>query len=235
MTPSSVILLDAAINAQGFVVGIALSPKHSFSTTASELVGAASKNLLPYCKYTGVMILGDTIFYELDTFMLGISCDEQTFGVYRCAWTYALVLGFLNMSVSNVLFPKVTQVSDTAELRAFMRRIVKFTGLLAVATLPALPIVSFWIPHYEPRYADAVPVFMLMYVGIVFELVVGPLSYVLYSLDRPGVLAFNAVLKIGLNFGATAATVATRILGGLFALYLVNRTLRLRETEATQR
>ena len=100
------------------------------------------------------------------------------------------------MSVSNVLFPKVTQVSDTAELRAFMRRIVKFTGLLAVATLPALPIVSFWIPHEEPRHGEAVSVFMLMYAG--------PLSSVLYSL------------------------------GGLSASHLVNRTLRLRETEATR-
>jgi hypothetical protein len=73
---------------------------------------------------------------------------------------------------------------------------------------------------------------------------VGPLGYVLYSLDRPGVLAGNAIFKIVLNFagnlvmipwlgalGAAIATVFTRVVGGVVALWLIERGLRVRERE----
>lgn len=244
LSPTAMIIVDSAVNLVGFAVGMALSPR-GLLAVPRERVRAAAGELLPYCKFTGILIIGDTIFNELDTFMLGIYTDAHTTGLYRAAWTYAMVLGFLNLSVANVLFPKVTSVSDTAHLRTFMKQIVKFTSLLAIATLPAIPVVSWWIPWYEQQYAGATTIFYLMYLGIVFELVAGPLQYVLYSLDRPGVLAAVAVAKIALNFagnlllipshgafGAAAATIVTRVLGGALALVVIFRTLKAREKSA---
>lgn len=244
LSPTTMVMVDAAVNFIGFALGMAFSPRGLLAVPWARVRTAAGE-MLPYCKFTGVLIIADTIFNELDTFMLGMYADAHTTGLYRAAWTYAMVLGFLNMSVSNVLFPKVTSVSDARELRSFMKQIVKFTGLLAICTLPAVPVVRWWIPFYEPQYGDAVGIFYLMYVGIVFELVAGPLQYVLYSLDRPGVLAGTAMLKVVLHvlgnmlliptygaFGAATATIVTRLLGGAFAVWVILRTLKARERAA---
>jgi O-antigen/teichoic acid export membrane protein len=241
LTPSTAIMLDMGISALGFVAGMAVSPGGLFRVSRTAWMASARGDLLPWCRYTGIMLLGDVIFNELDTFMLGIYSSEHVVGVYRCAWTYAMVLGFLNNSVSSVLFPKVTAIGSDHELETFMRSIVKLTSLLAIATLPVLPFLTWWIPYYDVKYAEAVPVFYLMYVGIVFELVVGPLHYALYTLERPQFLVANAFAKIALNgaanlalipaygaFGAAAATIGTRVFGGLLTLWYIRRVLRQR-------
>lgn len=241
VTPSTAVLLDLGMSGVGFALGMAVSPRGLFGVSRAAWTEAARTDILPWCKYTGIMIVGDVLFNELDTFMLGVYSPEEVVGVYRCAWTYAMVLGFLNSSVSSVLFPKVTAITSDGALRDFMKSIVKLTSLLAVCTLPALPFLSWWIPYYDVKYADAVPVFYVMYVGIVFELIVGPLHYALYTLDRPQVLVVNAFAKIALNavgnvfliplygaFGAAAATIVTRIFGGFFTLWFIRRILRER-------
>ncbi len=241
VTPSTAVLLDLGMSGVGFVAGMAVSPRGLFQVPRVVWTQAARTDILPWCKYTGVMIVGDVMFNELDTFMLGVYASEEVVGVYRCAWTYAMVLGFLNSSVSSVLFPKVTAITTDQELRSFMRSIVKLTSVLAICTLPALPFLSWWIPYYDVKYADAVPVFYVMYLGIVFELVVGPLHYALYTLDRPQVLVINAFAKILMNgvgnvfliplygaFGAAGATIVTRVFGGFFTLWFIRRILRER-------
>ena len=241
LSPSAAILLDLGASALGFTAGMLISPRGLLSVPRAEWIHAARTDILPFCRFTGVLIVGDVLFNELDTFLLGVYCDESVVGVYRCAWTYAMVLGFLNNSVSSVLFPKITGITSPQELRSFLRSALKLTSLLAVATLPAVPFLSWWIPWYSPDFAGAVPVFYAMYVGLVFEMVVGPLNYAMYTLNRPQFLVANAGLKITLNaatallliprfgaVGAATATVGTRIVGGFVLLWFLRRVLRER-------
>jgi O-antigen/teichoic acid export membrane protein len=141
--------------------------------------------------------------------------------------------------VSNVLFPKITSFSDIDAMKAFVKKALKLTSLLALATLPALPFVHWWVPWYEPRYTPAVSIFYIMYVGTAFDLVIGPLGYTLYSLDRPDVLAKIAIGKVILHalanwiliprygaHGAAWASIVTRVLGGLVAVAIMLHTIR---------
>ena len=238
VTIASMIVLDAAVNFVAFLTAMRFSPRGLFRPPAAELK-AAYRDLLPYLRYTGILIVADTIFNELDVLMLGMLSDEETTGLYRTAWTYAMVLGFLAMSVSNVLFPKIASLSDMQAVEPVVKKALTLTSLLAVATLPALPIVRFWIPWYEPEYAAAVSIFYIMYVGAAFDLVIGPLTFMLFSLNRPDVLAKIAIGKVGLHavanwilipmygaHGAAWASVVTRVLGGLVAVAIMLHTIR---------
>ncbi len=238
VTPAAAILTDAAVNLATFAVALRFSPKGLFRRSREEL-REATQEIVPYLRYTGVLIVADTVFNELDVLMLGMLSDEATTGLYRAAWTYAMVLNFLSMSVSNVLFPKITSFTDVGEMKAFVKRALRMTSLLAVATLPALPAVAWWIPWYEAEYSGAVSIFFIMYAGMVFDLVIGPLGYTLYSLNRPDVLAKLAILKVALHaagnlllipmygaHGAAWASIITRVLGGLIAVAVMLRIIR---------
>lgn len=236
----SMLILDAGISFLAFGVGMAYAGKELLRVPLVQLQ-VPLHTLAGYARFTGILLLSDVIFSELDTFMLGIYCTEEVVGIYRCAWTYALVLGFLNMSVSNVLFPRVTALEGVVELRRAMGKVVRFSGVLAVATLPVLPFMHVWIPFFQPSYEAAFGIFVVMYVGLLFELVVGPLQYVLYSLDRPGLLATAAVVKMVLEvvgniifipwmgaYGAALTTLLARVVGGLMTLWLIERELTRR-------
>jgi O-antigen/teichoic acid export membrane protein len=238
VTVTSMIVLDASVNLVAFLTAMQFSPRGIFRPAGAELK-AAYGDLLPYLRFTGVLIVADTIFNELDVLMLGMLADEETTGLYRTAWTYAMVLGFLGMSVSNVLFPKIASLSTIEAAEPVVKKALTLTSLLAVATLPALPIVGFWIPWYEPEYASAVSIFYIMYLGAAFDLVIGPLTFMLFSLNRPDVLAKIAIGKVTLHaaanwilipmygaHGAAWASVVTRVLGGLLATAVMWHTIR---------
>jgi O-antigen/teichoic acid export membrane protein len=241
VNPTSMIVLDASVNLASFAVAMRFSPRGLLRPPATEMRSAYAE-ITPYLRYTGILIVADTVFNELDVLMLGMLSDEATTGLYRAAWTYAMVLNFLSMSVSNVLFPKITGFTDMKEMKAFVQKALRMTALLAAATLPALPVVAWWIPWYEPQYSGATSIFFIMYFGTVFDLIVGPLGYTLYSLNRPDVLANLAILKLVLHaagnwfliplygaHGAAWATIVTRVFGGLIAVAVMLRTIRRAE------
>ncbi|MEQ1572767.1 MAG: oligosaccharide flippase family protein [Vicinamibacterales bacterium] len=238
VSAAAVILLDASVNFVTFLVAMQFSPRGILHPPREEL-SAAYREILPYLRYTGIMIVADTMFSELDILMLGVLSTEATTGLYRAAWTYAMVLSFLSMSVGNVLFPKITGFSDIQAMKAFVKKAIMMTSLLAVGTLWSLPVVTWWVPWYEPQYSGAVSIFYIMYLGTAFDLVVGPLGYTLYSLNRPDILVKIAIGKILLHaagnwflipmygaHGAAAAATITRVLGGLVAVTIMLRTIR---------
>lgn len=244
LTPSSVVVSDATASLVGFVIGMSFSPRGILSSTREE-VREASRELIPYCRFTGVLIVGDTLFNELDTLMLGAMAGEEVVGMYRAAWVYASAVGMLNQSVANVLFPKVSAISDVTQLRAYIGRMLKLALGLSAAMLPLLPAVAWLVPRFEPQFQPATSVFYILFAGLVVDLFVGPIAYVLYSLDRPGVLSAIALLKIAANVvgnlvmiplygaeGAALATVLTRALGGGLTLFIVARGVRHGESGA---
>ncbi len=247
LTPTTAVLADATASFLGFLIGMAVSPRGWLRSNSDEVQKAATE-LLPYCRFTGVLIVGNLLFNELDTLMLGMFADKEVVGLYRAAWNYAMVLGFLNQSVANVLFPKITAISTAPELTAFAWKTFKLTSGLAVVTLPAPIFLTWWIPWYEPQYAGAVVIFYIMYAGLVVDLVFGPLSFLLFSMDRPNVVAWVAVAKIIANVlanlllippfgavGAAFATLVTRFLGGGLILLVAIRVLRKGDSSADPR
>ena len=233
ITPTSMIMLDATINLMSFGVGMFLSPRGIWRAKWHQ-IRAAARELVPFSAFTGIMFVGATIFETLDTLMLGVYCDEVTVGLYRAAVTYSMVLTFLTMSVSNVLFPRITAMSNARELGRFMRRVARFTVGLAVLTIPYIFIVRWWIPWYEVQYADATSVFYILYIGFVLDMQFSPIGFAMLSVDRPGTLALMAIFNISVNFagnywlipiygahGAAIATVAARLISGLLGIYLI--------------
>lgn len=238
LTPTTMIILEAATPLAAALVAFLLPPR-GLLKVPRRMMREAMDEILPYLRFTGPLIVADTIFAQLDVVMLGAIAGDRPTGLYQTAWTYAMVLGFLNMSVANVLFPKITSFSDIAALSSFIKKALKLTGLLAVATLPSIPFLAWWIPFFETQYVGAETIFYIMYVGLVFDLIVGPLSYALYSLDRPDVLVKVAMIKVALNItgnyllipefgaeGAAWATILTRVLGGIIAVVIIVRTIK---------
>ena len=171
--------------------------------------------------------------------MLGHFVDAEAVGVYRVAWTYVMIVSFLSNAAGSVIFPKLSQLTARHDVGRFLRECTPTLLLMCAATLPYAAGIYFWLPWYDERYAGALPVFYVLYVGLLFDLVAGSLSLALFSLDRPGILAAVSVLKIVLNvaanvvligiygvLGAALATLLTRVVGGVIYLIALARVLR---------
>ncbi|MFN3200670.1 MAG: oligosaccharide flippase family protein [Bradymonadia bacterium] len=239
--PSEMIILDAVVNLIGFSLGMYFAPKGMMQVTRAEFKESV-RELVPFCKYTGIIVVAGSIFEQLDTLMLAKFTSDEVVGIYGCAWTYAMVLNFITGAVANVMFPKVTSMEKTEELKAFIKSTIKFTVPIAIATLPALPFMSWWLPWFQPDYADGLPVFYIMYVGLICDMIFNPLGYIHYSINRPDILVKLVFARIAVNFtanymlipeygaiGAAAATVVTRVFGGAASVGIIVYILRKRQ------
>ena len=242
LSPTSMIIVDAAVNFTGFLLGLAFSPRgltRALHPKRREEIRQGLRELVPYCKYTGLLIVGDTIFNETDTLMLGYFVTAEEVGTYRVAWTYVMVITFLNIAAGSVLFPKLSRLSQPGDVGRFLGECTPMLLGMCLLTVPYAAFVYFWLPWFDNRYAAALPLFYVLYVGLVFDLVAGSLSLALFSLDRPGILAGVSVLKIVVNIlanlvlislygvlGAAIATLITRVLGGVIYLVALRRALQ---------
>ncbi len=242
LSPTSMIILDAAVNLSGFLLGLAFSPRgllRALHPKQRAVIRASLRELVPYCKYTGLLIIGDTIFNETDTLMLGYFVSAEEVGTYRVAWTYVMIVTFLNIAAGSVIFPKLSRLKKTDDIGRFLGDCMPTLLGMGLLTVPYAVAVYFWLPWFDARYAAALPIFYLLYAGLLFDLIAGSLSLALFSLERPGILAMVSVLKIVLNvvanvvlialfgvLGAAIATLITRVIGGVLYLIALSRALQ---------
>jgi len=241
LSPASMIMIDALVNFSGFLIGLAFSPRGLFSISGPEKraeISAALRELVPYCRFTGVLIIGDTIFNETDTLMLGFFVSAEEVGIYRVAWTYVMIVTFLNIAAGSVIFPKVSKLSSPDDIGKFLRACTPTLLGMCAVTAPYAIAMAFWLPWYDPRYESALPIFYILYAGLLFDLVAGSLSLALFSLNRPGILTAVSMFKIVLNIvaniilitaygvlGAALATLLTRVIGGVIYLVALRKAL----------
>jgi len=95
-----------------------------------------------------------------------------------------------------------------------------FAGF-GVAAMIAVPPVLNWL--LADRYADAMPVLMLLYFAYAISLIQNPLSLVFYAVDKVHHITLMHALQVPLFFGCCAVLVPALGAMGAAVAYLVIR------------
>jgi O-antigen/teichoic acid export membrane protein len=180
--------------------------------------------------------------------MMGYLRPGHELGIYSAASALALPITTLTYSITTVFIPHVSRLSDPVDLARFLKDNFKLTtlislGLILVA-IPAGPLLLGQL--YGSEYSDATPVFRVLVLAFVTELLLLPPGLVLFSRNRLDVVAtINAsIVAITLvansilipvygGMGAAMVVLAGKLIAGaallFFGLSVLGRTpLRVR-------
>ncbi len=172
---------------------------------------------------------------RLDVLLLGHFRPAAEVGLYGAALALLAKFEVVQNAVLTSSFPDASRYRTKADLRAYVARTLRLTGLASAALLLILPLATALIVAlYGEAYAGATLPFAILAVGFVIGLNAQPAAFVLYPLERVRYIAAGDVLQLvfftGMGLwlipiygarGAALAVLARQIFGaGLTALFV---------------
>ncbi len=201
---------------------------------------AALARLWRFSRWIAVTAIAATIFLRLDVLLLGHFQPAAEVGVYGVALALLAKFEVVETALITTTFPEACRYTAKKDLRAYLLRTLRLTGLASTGFLFFLPFArGLLLLLYGAAYAGAALPFGLLFVGFIIGLNSQPAGYVLYPLDRPQWIAASDVLQLIFSaalglwlipvygvMGAALTVLTTRLLGAVLTFALVAWFLR---------
>lgn len=217
----------------GFLVGLLFIP-HRFLHLGGQNRSTGRK-LLHYSKWTIAANLLIVFYQRQDIIFLGFLAEPTTLGHYAAAATIAASLYLLYEAAVTVLLPNASRLSSPAQYRDFVRKSFLMSGGLCLAVTPILiwsePLI---VTIYTEDFLPSVPIFRLLFIGLIFTILLETQSVILYAIQKPQwitavnflviiIYATGNMMLIPTHgaIGAAAMSVVSRLISGLMISILV--------------
>lgn len=222
------------------VIGIGLLPKDLLSKRVSAGWEELSE-IFHYAKWMSLALVVAALYERLDLFLVSSFHGAGEAGLYSGLLSLAMIPEVVGSFISTILQPRVVGLYRDGGFKSFQRSVMKvFAQLGVVAGLIILlfgeHIVSWTLGK---NYLEAIWAFKLLSIGLLFWLVVTPLSMALVALVTPKsilkVTTGQLILMLVGGFllvpaygytGAAALIFIVRILIAIWLLLMANRILK---------
>jgi len=216
----------------GLVVG------HAMALFVTSLVGlffvnvrpsvpdaAQLRELLSYARYSWLGMLKTRSFAWMDTIVLGFFVADSLIGIYEVSWTLASTLALVAVSVRQVLFPEMSDLSSQDEydrIHHYLNEGMVFTGVFLIPGLfGALVIGPDLLRIYRPEFTRGAGILAVLVVARLIAAFGNQFVNTINAIDRPDIafringtfVVTNLVLNFVLvwEFGWYGAAVATTV------------------------
>jgi O-antigen/teichoic acid export membrane protein len=202
------VLATALSTVIGAVVAIAIVYVALFRPIRSQKVGRCNvmKTLKPMIKYGMPLTVASIVVGVVPSLfaftMASFVSDNGVIGNYSAALNFAVLLTFISVPVSTVLFPafaKVNPKEEPALLKTVFASSVKYTSVLLVPATLAIMVLSGPIVYtlFGSAYSLA-PLFLAIYVTINLYTLIGniSLSTLLTGLGEARQLMYQNLLSL---------------------------------------
>lgn len=190
------------------------------------------RSLLEYAKYAWMGALRGRVFGWLDTIFLSFFVGASLIGIYEAAWGIASMLAIASSSISQTLFPEVSELSTQGgydQVRHYLDEALAFSGILVIpGLLGAVVIGDRVLRFYRPEFGQGATVLLILITAYLADVFASQFTNVINGVDRPDAafrvnmvfIACNAILNVVLiwAFGWTGAAVATALSSAIRAI-----------------
>jgi len=153
---------------------------------------------------------------QLDLFVAGRWLAPAAVGVYALAVNLAAKAGVVNQSLHAALLPAASSLSGRREVRAFLRRGLLRSGLIALVLLPLVPLARWLIVTlYGGAFTAAAAIFPALLGVAIVDVFAAPVLLLAFPANRPRLIAAADALRV-VAFLAVAALMVPRV--GVFGL-----------------
>ena len=203
-------------------------------------LGSHFGRLWRFSRWIAVAAIASTIFLSLDVVLLGHFRPAAEVGLYGAALALLAKFEVVQNAVLTSSFPEACRYRAKADLRAYVFRTMRLTGLASAGFLLILPLGGLvLVALYGSAYAGATVPFTILLAGFLVGLNAQPAAFVLYPLARVRYIAAGDVLQLlffaalGLwliprygALGAALTVLARQLLGAGLTAAFVTRALQ---------
>jgi O-antigen/teichoic acid export membrane protein len=202
----------------------------SFSPVAPR--AETVRSLTDFSRYSWISGVQKLTFHAMDTIILGLFVRPTFIGIYEIAWNVSSIFGIFGDSVSESMFPELSEAAESGErgrIARYLNASLAFTGVFAIPGLVGVVVVGDRVLSiYGPEFVRGQTVLLILTAGNLFSVYESQFITALNALDRPDIafriqavyIGTNLVLNVGLIYlygwvGAAVATTTAAVLGTL--------------------
>jgi O-antigen/teichoic acid export membrane protein len=165
---------------------------------------AAWSEMLGFARWIGLSMAVGAFSNYIPTLALARSGSEASLSTYLLGAGLAGCIALPVQAVSAVLLPEAMEARGRNGRAEYLKAWLPLTAVPALLAAPLLWFLAPWLGALiGPRYAASVGVFRILALGQLSLLVVNPVQFLLYSLNRPA-LCFAGDAFIAGTFGVLA-------------------------------
>jgi O-antigen/teichoic acid export membrane protein len=187
------------------------------------------RSLLSFARYSWLGAIKTRAFGWMDTIVLAFFVQASLIGIYEVAWNLASLLAMISVSVSQTLFPELSEL-DTEDrydrIHHYLDEGMVFIGIFAIpGFFGALIVGPEVLKIYSPEFRQGFVVLLMLIVAKLVAAFNSQFLSAINAVDRPDVafrvnsafIVANLVLNVALvyRFGWYGAAVATALSAAL--------------------
>lgn len=201
------------------LVGFLIIPR--FFTSKIEWVEdiKSLSKLFSFTKWLAISYGFNAIAARLDIILLSRFRSSVEIGHYALAFQLSSIFPLLLAAFSAVLIPKVNAFKTSDQIGMYILKSVRSSLLIIPLILIAVVVTPFLIKSlFGLRFINSIPILQILLLNYLLILIINPVSYVMYSLNKQKILSLmNATTLVTLfvmqlylipNFGGIGAALA---------------------------
>ena len=245
LNPISAVATYGFVGLISFLAGFVFFPGR-FEWGWNSKKSMIARNMLGFGKWITVGAIAFSFVEQLPVLVLAREVSVENTALFSVGLRFALAFSVVLMSLSTTLAPKITQMTTQAELRDYSKRVIQYVWPLGILIFPALMVLAPFLVEITsgPEYLAAVPVFRILCIVYVTQLMLTPLNAIAtFAIKRPVVPAVVNIAQAitcwiilpifaktyGL-LGVTSGYTLIRVGGSLVVLFYVAVHVLRRET-----
>jgi O-antigen/teichoic acid export membrane protein len=223
----------------GFLIGSLLIRREFMKTKGN--CGQSLRTLFQFSKWVMISYVFAALYNRAEVFLLAHFEESTTVGIYSAAHTLVLPVTLLCLPLTKVLLPKVTSLATIPELSEYLNTSIKLLTLMGILMVPYYFLAPFITELIGNRYLGAIPVFRILFFNALIIGLAAPIVIILYSLNKPHVIAFINIGQFCFSFtanyfvipyfGAVGAAVVTLCSFGSAAVIEISLVFKYLKTE----
>lgn len=207
------------------IFGIALLAKHL--REARDLLNGIKK-IIVFSRWTSLAGILSVILLQLDLLLLSSLVPAQHVGQYAVAHRFAFIGMVLTNSIGIVLLPKATRLSNSIEIQNYHRIVWRFFPLSIAFIVGSWILLTPLIPLlFGTEFEESKAIFIPLIAAFGLGSITNPLSFLLFTADKPEILAISQTIQIIIVIGAAYGLVPHIGALGMSAGILVSRIFSL--------
>ncbi len=191
------------------------------------------ESILVFARYGWLSSLQSRVFGWMDTIVLSFFVSASLIGIYEAAWGIASLLAVVSTSISQTLFPEVSELSvqdDYERIKHFLNEALAFTGIFVIPGLFGAAVLGDRILRfYRPEFAEGTSILLVLIAGYIADVFGMQFVNFVNAIDHPDrafrvnllFIVSNMVLNVALvwSIGWYGAAIATSLSTTLRAAY----------------
>jgi O-antigen/teichoic acid export membrane protein len=234
---TALVVLGIGTSLATFALGLALLRIPVGLPPLAE-VRTEARALLPVGRWLWLASVLAMLAANLDLLIVNRFVEPTLVGAFALAVNVASKASVVNHSLYTVLLPGVAQLGDVLSVRAYVRRSLMRSALIAVPMAACILLAEpFVLILYGVAFAAAVPLLQLLLGVVIFDVLATPIVLLPLAYRRPrqmaaadavraltlGVVGIGLVPLIG-PLGAIVARLAARVAGAGLVVMLLGRS-----------